>query len=606
MAGHFAGQAVPPPAGGTTRPAPGIQVQDLTVCTVDGNVPIVRGISFSVTPGSILGLVGESGSGKTTAGLALLGYARSGLKITGGSVSIGGVSMLGLPVRELSTMRGREVTYVPQDPATALHPGLRLRTQLSECLREGGTKREERLRDLLHEVGLPDSERILKSYPHELSGGQQQRIAIAMAFAPQPQAILMDEPTTALDVTTQTRVLRMVRALAHQHRTAVLYVSHDLAVVASLADQVAVMYSGEIVESGACSQVIGHRLHPYTHALLRAVPDPDHALLLEGLRGQAPDPAARPSGCTFAPRCAIAEDICATQVPAHVQAGPNHKVSCLRAGTLEASRPRLLPATPRPAQPPAPLLSLRFLEAWHGRKVLHGISIDIAPGRTTAIVGESGSGKTTLVRCIAGLHPSWSGEILFSGQRLRVTARQRLREQLRRIQYVFQNPYASLNPRRTIGQSLLVAARHLRGGEVVSRSEAVATLAAVGLPAAAIDALPGQLSGGQRQRAAIARGLICQPDLLICDEVTSALDVSIQATVVELLARLQAERGLSVLFVAHNIGLVRSVAQDIVVLQGGKIVDHGDTNMVLSSGRSEETKRLMRDAPRFAVTDSPC
>ncbi|WP_227308950.1 oligopeptide/dipeptide ABC transporter ATP-binding protein [Acidisoma cellulosilyticum] len=603
MGSLFAKTMAKPAAGlGAAKPtSAGIAVRQLTINTTDGGVPIVRGISFTVAPGSILGLVGESGSGKTTAGLALLGYARSGLKIAGGSVSIGGVSMLDLPERELVAMRGREITYVPQDPATALHPGLRLRTQMAECLRQPSGAREQALHGMLQDVGLPDPARILASYPHELSGGQQQRIAIAMAFAAKPQAIVMDEPTTALDVTTQTRVLQLVRALAQQHRTAVVYVSHDLAVIASLADQVAVMYSGEIVESGTAAQVIGRRLHPYTHALLRAVPDPDRALWLEGLPGQAPDPAQRPPGCVFAPRCGLAEPACTTQSPDPVLAEPDHMVRCFRAGSLHIAAPRLLPAVPRPAQPVSPLLRLTAVQAWHGRKVLHDIALDIAPGRATAIVGESGSGKTTLVRCIAGLHSAWTGEIALAGQPLATKAKARPLEQLRRIQYVFQNPYASLNPRQTIGQSLLVAARHLRRGERISRNETLAVLASVGLPAAVIDALPGQLSGGQRQRAAIARGLICQPELLICDEVTSALDVSIQATVIELLTRLQAERGLTILFVAHNIGLVRSLAQDIVVMQAGQLVESGETQTVLSAPIAAETIRLMRSAPRFGA-----
>ena len=585
----------------------GISVQDLVVVTAQGAAPIVRGVSFSVTPGCILGLVGESGSGKTTAGLALLAYARPGLKIAGGRINIGGVSMLDLPARELTTMRGREITYVPQDPATALHPGLRLRTQLAECLRDPADATTERLHALLRDVGLPNPDRILSAFPHELSGGQQQRIAIAMAFAPNPQAILMDEPTTALDVTTQTRVLQLVRAMARQHRTAVVYVSHDLAVVASLADQVAVLYSGEIVESGSAEQVLGRRLHPYTAALLRAVPDPDHALMLQGLTGHAPDPARRPPGCAFTSRCDLAEEACRLSPPAVVVKEDSHLVRCRRAGETALAAPKLL--TRRPAANPqtTPLLTVRHLRAWHGQPVLHDISIDIAPGRCTAIVGESGSGKTTLARCIAGLHSRWDGQINLAGQALAHAAGQRSREHLRRIQYVFQNPYASLNPRQTIGQSLMVAARHLRGPKAVSGTDILAALASVGLPARAAEAYPGQLSGGQRQRAAIARGLICQPDLLVCDEITSALDVSIQATIVELLTHLQQERGLSMIFVAHNIGLVRSLAQNILVLQSGRIVESGPTETVLSAPSSEETARLMRDAPRFnaALHEAP-
>jgi peptide/nickel transport system ATP-binding protein len=243
-------------------------------------------------------------------------------------------------------------------------------------------------------------------------------------------------------------------------------------------------------------------------------------------------------------------------------------------------------------------MRLQAVSAWHAQKILHEVTLDIQAGRCTAVVGESGSGKTTLARCIAGLHARWTGEIALEGVALQPAARQRSLDQLRRVQYVFQNPYASLNPRQSIGRSLMIAGRHLRR-EAVSRAEVIAVLASVGLPAATADALPGQLSGGQRQRAAIARGLICAPDLLICDEVTSALDVSIQATIAELLTRLRESRGVSILFVAHNIGLVRSLAQDVVVMQAGRIVESGAVAEVLSAPRAAETMRLMRDAPRF-------
>jgi peptide/nickel transport system ATP-binding protein len=592
---------LPPDLSAPPRGGAGIAVSDLTVVVRKTGAVIVRGISFAVAPGGILGLVGESGSGKTTAGLALLAYARSGLRIAGGSVTIGGVSMLGLGDRALSEMRGREVAYVPQDPAVALHPGLRLRTQLAECLRDATGPVEDRLRALLEEVGLPDPPRILAAFPHELSGGQQQRVAIAMAFAPRPQAILMDEPTTALDVTTQTHVLRMVKTLAARHRTAIVYVSHDLAVVASLADRVAVMYSGEIVESGVSAQVLREPLHPYTRALIRAVPNPDRAIRLEGLGGHAPEPAHRPPGCVFAPRCPIVEAACTTLAPPPVAAAPGHVVRCLRAGSMGPATYATTSILPQPAaRTAAPLVRLQAVGAWHDRQILHDVTLDIAAGRCTALVGESGSGKTTLARCIAGLHAKWTGTIALDGAALRPAARQRSLDQLRRIQYVFQNPYASLNPRQSIGRSLMIAGGHLRReAAAVSRAEVIAVLASVGLPATTADALPGQLSGGQRQRAAIARGLICAPDLLICDEVTSALDVSIQATIVELLTGLRESRGLSILFVAHNIGLVRSLAQDVVVMQAGRIVESGAVADVLSAPQATETIRLMRDAPRF-------
>jgi peptide/nickel transport system ATP-binding protein len=584
--------------------APALELRDLRVVVAGSGAEVVDEVAFSLAPGEVLGLVGESGSGKTTVGLAILGHCRRGLAIAGGSVEIAGENLLAVGEDRLRAIRGRLVCYVPQDPATALNPALRVRTQLAECLENDASSSDERLLKLLTEVRLPVAPGFLDAYPHQLSGGQQQRIAVAMAFANRPRVIVMDEPTTGLDVTTQAHVLETVRQLCARHGVAAVYVSHDLAVVASLASRVAVMYAGRIVEMGPTARVLGRPDHPYTRALIRAVPELEGAATLSGIPGQAPEPGRRPKGCSFAPRCALALAACSDASPPPVTVGPDHSVRCIRAETREAPRPsggRPAEVAPDNARP---LLEVAGLGASHGPKqILQGISFVLAQRRCLALVGESGSGKTTLARCIAGMHRQLSGSMRFRGTDLAVGARRRPSEFRRRIQYIFQNPYASLNPRRSIGQSIAVALaefEQLTGAEANKRVDAA--LESVALTAGAGDRLPHQLSGGQRQRAAIARALILEPELLICDEVTSALDVSVQAVIVELLAELQRERGLAMLFVTHNLPLVRSIAQEIAVLQGGRIVEQGAVDHVLEKPRAAETRRLLKDAPRFAAS----
>jgi peptide/nickel transport system ATP-binding protein len=580
-----------------------VEVQDLKVVLAGAGLDVIDEVSFALVPGDILGLVGESGSGKTTVGLALLGHCRRGLRIAGGSVRIDGRDMLRLDEAALRAARGRLVCYVPQDPATALNPALSIRSQLAECLDGAPGDVDTRLAQLLQEVKLPTAPGFLEAYPHQLSGGQQQRVAIAMAFANRPRLIVMDEPTTGLDVTTQAHVLETVRQLCARNGAAAVYVSHDLAVVASLAGRVAVMYAGRIVEMGPTARVLRRPDHPYTRALIRAVPDLEGRLVLQGIPGQAPDPGRRPSGCFFAPRCPLAEEACRGAPPPLAPVAPDHLLRCIRPGaeSLVAASPA--PASFAEAAPAEPVLRLENLTAFHGTiEILHDISLDLPARRCLALVGESGSGKTTLARCIAGLHRELAGSIRFLGEDLPAAARRRPAAARRRIQYIFQNPYASLNPRRRIGQSIAVALSEFESlgrGELEHRVRAA--LDQVALSASTAERYPHQLSGGQRQRAAIARALIAEPQLLICDEVTSSLDVSVQAVIVELLAELQRERGLAMLFVTHNLALVRSIAARVAVMQAGRIVELGTMAQVLDRPQAAETQRLLQDTPRFAV-----
>ncbi|KUI29310.1 ABC transporter ATP-binding protein [Mycobacterium sp. GA-2829] len=527
-----------------------VRVEGLCVSLEKSGTPIVDDVSFTLRKGEVLGLVGESGSGKTTAGLALMGYTRRGLKITGGAVHVGERDILALDAAGLQDVRGRIIAYVPQDPASALNPAMKLGAQLREvftvhpeCLPKGADKHSTVL-GLLESVRLPDPERVLDSYPHQLSGGQQQRVGIAMAFAARPELIIFDEPTTGLDVTTQRHFLETVRRLAEETGVAAVYVSHDLPVVAELADQTAVMCKGSIVECGPTREVFEHPKDPYTMALLKAIPSVDKA---PGITG----------GVTAA-------------------ASSSNEVA----------------------------LSSQGLSAKYGtRTVLRGVDFSLRTGCCLAVVGESGSGKTTLAQSLIGLHPDWSGTVTFEGQRLPERTASRTDQQRRAMQYIFQSPYNSLNPRKTVGE---IIEAPLKVFCDFNRSERVKrvndTLSAVSLGPSFLNKFPHQLSGGQRQRVSLGRALIVGPKLLICDEITSALDVSVQAAILDELRALQEQRELSLLFITHDFGVVRSIAQEVMVLEGGVIVECGSTDSVLDSPTHPYTQRLLADIPAMRAS----
>jgi peptide/nickel transport system ATP-binding protein len=587
-----------------STPAPALVVSGLRVTLRGTGTDIVDDVSFSIQPGEVLGLVGESGSGKTTAGLALLGHTRRGAEISAGSIVVGDRDVLEMGLTERRRLRGSVISYVPQDPAAALNPALRIGTQLMEVLDthsfgSGAGERRDRIAEMMREVALPDAPAYLRRYPHELSGGQQQRIGLAMAFACRPRVIVLDEPTTGLDVTTQAHVLGTVRELAALHGAAALYVSHDLAVVGTLAERVAVMYAGRIVEMGSAEELFHTAAHPYTRRLVAAIPHLSGRRALIGIPGRAPAPGHRPPGCFFAPRCTFVQPACEATMPDLRMVGDKHSVRCIRAEEVRAQAGLVASAADELATPEKgePVLALREVCAGYGDlQVVHDVNLEVSPRECLALVGESGSGKTTLARSIAGLHQQRTGEILLRGTALATSSRGRPREARRDIQYVFQNPYGSLNPRRTVGQ-IVRQPLDLFGGVDNADRQVDQMLERVALSASYADRYPDQLSGGERQRVAIARALVSGPSVLICDEVTSALDVSVQAAIVELLAELQRDLGLAMLFVTHNLPLVRSIAGRVAVMSTGRIVELGPVEQVIHAPTDEYTRRLLADTP---------
>lgn len=579
-------------------------VSDLRVGLTGSTTDVVDDFDLVIQPGEIVGLVGESGSGKTTAGTALLGYARTGAEISNGTVLIDNNDMAALSTVQVRRIRGVTIGYVPQDPSSSLNPAMKIGKQLRELLDQhdlgAANERMGRIREILREVGLPDDDAFLRRYPHQLSGGQVQRVAIAMVFLPRPKVLVLDEPTTGLDVTTQEMVLSTLAELCERFDVAALYVTHDLAVVAQIADRVAVLYAGQLVEQGPAEEIFNHPNHPYTRALLDAIPHLHRPRRLDGIPGNTPAPGNRPTGCRFHDRCPFVIDACRTDEPVLLPVGENHSSRCLRRDELDpwdASSGDTRDTDPDTKR--EPVLSVQNLDVFYGRtQVVFDVSLELGRGEVVALVGESGSGKTTISQCVGGLHRQWDGSISLDGEELARGARQRTAATRQRIQYIFQNPYASLNPRRTVEQILrrpLELFGIAKGRE--ASEQAAELLERVQLSDSLLGLRTSRLSGGERQRLAIARALAAQPDILVCDEITSALDVSIQGSIVTLLNRERAERGISLLFVTHDLALVRSIADRVLVLQGGKLVEAGMVVNVLERPQHAYTKKLLASTP---------
>jgi peptide/nickel transport system ATP-binding protein len=530
-----------------------VRVADLAISYAAGraDVPVVRGVSFEIRAGRALGLVGESGSGKSTVARTLLAHLRRGSRVVGGSVEVSGDDVFALSPQATRELRGGTAAVVAQNAGQALTPSMRVGHQLREALESHGLPSDdERVEELIRLVRLPDPATIVRRYPHQLSGGQQQRIAIAMAVAAQPRLLVLDEPTTALDVVTQAAVLTLIRDLAIELGMAVLLVSHDLGVVSTMVDEIAVMRDGVIVEHRPTAELFASPQHPYTRELLAAIPG--------GARSAAAD----------------------ADVP----------------GTA--------------AEAPAPLVVADGLVIRYGRGLpaaVDDVSFSIAPRETLAVVGESGSGKSTLATALAGLVPTESGTFRFQGDGvtgdLTSAIAHRPRDLRRAVQLVFQNADTSLNPRRTVGAAIARPLKLFTGRATPERVGEILT--EVGLSPDFAARLPGQLSGGQRQRVGIARALAAGPQLVIADEITTALDVRVQAEILELLAGLRRDKGLSCLFISHDLAVVRGVADRVAVMTGGRIVEIGPTERIFRGPNHPYTRQLLAATLEPGATELP-
>ncbi len=566
-------------------------------------MPILRNIDLAVGEGETIGLVGESGCGKSTLALAMMGYLKSGLSVLEGESLFRGRNVFEMDERALQDIRGGDLALIPQNAGQSLTPTSRIGRQIDESVklhtRLAREQRRERVIELLSQVRLPEPEVLLERYPHELSGGQQQRVAIAMALAGEPDVLLLDEPTTGLDVTTQAHILELLRDLATETGTAMVYVSHDLGAIARVSDRIAVMYAGELVLEGPARRVLKQPAHPYARGLLLSIPRLKEAVVPASMPGRPPPPGAAGRGCGFADRCPMAEQRCRDERPALEPTAAQEIVRCHFHERVEHLPPPEPPKRPDRASLDETDSILRLdnvaisyakpgiVDQILGRQAdvpptVDKIDLTIRRGETVGLVGESGSGKSTILRAIAGLWPPQSGTITYGEtESLNTSVDERAKALLRRVQLIFQNPDASLNPRHTVAEILAQPLKlyfGLGGDEL--RERTVALLERVRLGADYLERLPSQLSGGEKQRVAVARAFAAEPELVLCDEVTSALDVSVQAAVLDLLTQLQADRGTTYLLVSHDLAVVRALADRVAVLYQGRLCETGPAKKV--------------------------
>ncbi len=603
-----------------------IQLENLAVTflTPRGAFRAVRSASLEIARGEVLGLVGESGCGKSTVAFAMMNYLPGTAQVEG-AVRFEGMDIAEFSDAELRELRGNRVAMVYQDPLTSLNPSMRIGIQIEEVLKQhldmDSETAQRRSVELFASVGLADPRRIGRRYPHELSGGQQQRVVIAMALACDPHLLIMDEPTTGLDVTTEATILDLIVELKDRVNAGILFVSHNLGVIARVADRVAVMYAGEIVEEAPVRELFKNPRHPYTVGLLSCVPQPpgDDGVerQLRSIPGTVFDAqSAQTDSCLFAPRCPMATDICTQEPPPVSHVSDGHVARCHHHADVADDlwgelRERLVKP---PTDGDLPVLNAEDLRKFYGggrkKYILFGppvrqpvralvdVDMQVDGGRTLGIVGESGSGKSTAARAIVGLEARDRGLLELRGQALEGDVGDRTEEQRSSMRMVFQNPTASLNPKLPIKHAITRALRKFAG---VSRSEsqerAEQLMNAVGLDPLYLDRRPSELSGGQQQRVALASAFAANPDLVVADEAVSALDVSVQAQVLNLLEEHQRETGNSYVFITHDLGVVRYVSDDILVLYAGHVAEYGPSEAVLSEPSHPYTEALLSAAP---------
>jgi peptide/nickel transport system ATP-binding protein len=647
-------QAAAPPATASSAPGSLLEVTDLAISipTENGLIEAVRGISLAIAPGETVGIVGESGSGKTMLALSVLGLLPRRAQVTG-SVRLDGEELLQASEARWRQVRGNRAAMVFQDPMTALNPMYNIGWQVAECLRlhqrDKNADAEKRAVELLDAVGLPEPATIARRFPHELSGGMRQRVVIAMAIANEPELLIADEPTTALDVTVQAQILDLLKSIQRETHAAMIMISHDLGVVAGIADRVLVMYAGKAVEVGGVDAVFARPRMPYTAGLLASLPSLEQRKdRLSAIRGLPPSGIGYGAGCAFEPRCPIAADVCRTE-PALVPVGPSHVAACHFALDGDGQRPAAGPAkghplapdssaapdgtaapdsaaapngaaldgtaldgTAEPVRPGGPdgtgepvLVVTDLVKHFHVRgasfrsvatvQAVSGVSLELRAGRCLALVGESGCGKSTLARMLLRLEEPTAGSIRLNGRELVGMSEEALRPIRPQIQMVFQDPYSSLNPRLSVSE---IVGEPLLVHKIAGRPERVRSLLqSVGLDPASGVRFPSEFSGGQRQRIGIARALALEPNTMVLDEPVSALDVSIRASVLNLLRDLQRNRNMAYLFIAHDLAVVRQVADEVAVMYLGLIVERGPADAIYARPAHPYTRALMSAVP---------
>jgi peptide/nickel transport system ATP-binding protein len=588
-----------------------------------GEMKVVPNISFKLAQGEALGLVGESGCGKSTVAFAVMQYLGTVGRITNGQVLFEGKDLAKMSPAELRAIRGRKISMVYQDPMSSLNPVIPIGKQLMEVpiihFGENEQAAHARALQMLREVNLPDPETMMMRYPHQLSGGQQQRVVIAMALMAEPSLLVMDEPTTGLDVTVEAAVLDLVARLREKHNTAIIFISHNLGTVVRICDRIGVMYAGELVEEGPITEVFRNPRHPYTRGLLSCIPTlgaDKNSRPLTAIPGQVPSILNRPKGCVFQPRCKFAQPERCSQDPLPtLDMSAQHHVKCVRANELPEHEklPQGLEAV---AIGKAPVDAEVVLQIAHLRKTYHQSTgmfggagydvhavdnIDLAAnrGQTLAIVGESGCGKSTLAKVLTGIELGTEGMVTLSGKEIsQIPVEDREAKIKRAIQMVFQNPDSTLNPSHSIGYVMERAIRRLRGlGSREAEQEAGNLLRTVNLPVEFAQRMPRQLSGGQKQRVAIARALAGEPDLILADEPVSALDVSVQAAIINLLVDIQAKRGATLVFISHDLSVVRYLADYVAVMYLGQVMEYGNTEDVFAPPYHPYTEALLSAVP---------
>ena len=608
---------------------PVLKLEDVAVAykVRGGEIEAVQNVSFEIMRGETLGIVGESGCGKSTVAWAVLNFLGANGYVKRGSIKFQGQELVGVTGEELRRLRGDQIAMVYQDPMQALNPSMRLGDQLTEVLtvHRGMNQKEAESRciDMLERVYMPDAANVMKRYPHQISGGQQQRVVIAMALLNNPALLIMDEPTTALDVTVEAAVLDLIADLRREFDTAIMYITHNLGVVARVSTRVGVMYAGEMVERATVEEIYKNPRHPYTQGLIRCVPKlgADKATsVLYPIRGRVPPPNNRPAGCIYGPRCDYVQERCREERPALRQLSEDRSVRCHFAEEIDASQwapseDILPPSIDAKDVSTEPILSVAGLKKYYqvqgsslrdviglGEKryvkAVENASFALSRGATLGVVGESGCGKSTLIKTLIGLEETTSGEAVFLGFDITENITARDEKLIQELQMVFQNPDSTMNPSYTVGQQI---GRPMQRFKTVPkteiRDEVIKLLDAMRLGENYYDRLPRQLSGGEKQRVGIARALASRPDLVLCDEPVSALDVSVQAAILNLLLEIQQEFNTTLVFIAHDLSVVRFFSDQVAVMYLGQIMEIGPAEAIYAPPYHPYSEALLSAVP---------